>query len=169
MSSDAPVGLAARGVDSPAARVLPRRSPRFLRVVLLVLSMLMLSLQLRPSVDHEIWEDGRRLPKTLVETGSTSFFDLRRAVIASSMRPFHSLNFVFPLRALDETTAEELYRFELGGGAQQGVEDAVIRALGTSLLPALERPRTASRLFIDHVLFALRAHVAARFGAPADR
>jgi AraC family transcriptional regulator len=130
---------------------------------------LMVSLQLRPSVDHQIWEDGKRLPKTLVETGSTSFFDLRRAVIASSMRPFHSLNFVFPLRALDEATDEVLYRFELGRVAQQGVKDPVISALGTSLRPALERPPTASRLFVDYVLFALRAHVAARFGAPADR
>jgi hypothetical protein len=130
---------------------------------------LMVSLQLRSSVDHEIWADGRRLPKTLVETGSTSFFDLRRGVIASSMRPFHSLNFVFPLRALDEATDEVLYRFELGRVTQQGVEDPVIRALGTSLLPALEHPPTASRLFVDHVLFALRAHVAARFGTPADR
>jgi AraC family transcriptional regulator len=130
---------------------------------------LMVSLQLRPSVEHEIWEDGKRLPKTLVDTGSTSFFDLRRAVIASSMRPFHSLNFVFPLRTLDEATDEVLYRFELGRVAQQGVEDPVIRALGTSLLPALARSKAASRLFVDHVLFALRAHVAARFGAPADR
>jgi AraC family transcriptional regulator len=130
---------------------------------------LMVSLQLRPSVDHDIWEDGKRLPRTPVETGSTSFFDLRRTVIASSMRPFHCLNFLFPLRTLDEATDEVLYRFELGRVAQQGVEDPVIRALGTSLLPALERPLTVSRLFVDHVLFAMRAHVAARFGAPADR
>jgi AraC-like DNA-binding protein len=130
---------------------------------------LMVSLQFRPSVDHEIWEDGKRLPKVRVETGSTSFFDLRRAVIASSMRPFHSLNFVFPLRALDEAGDEVLHRFELGRGAQQGVEDPVIRALGTSLLPAIERPLAVSRMFVDHVLFALRTHVAGRFGTPADR
>jgi AraC family transcriptional regulator len=130
---------------------------------------LMVSLQLRTSVDHDIWEQGKRLPKTPVVAGSTSFFDLRRAVTASSMRPFHSLNFVFPLRALDEATDEVLYRFELGRGARQGLEDPVIQALGTSLLPAMERPTTAPRLFVDHVFFALRAHVAARFGAPADR
>jgi AraC family transcriptional regulator len=130
---------------------------------------LMVSLQLRTSVDHEIWEDGKRLPKTPVVAGSTSFFDLRREVIASSTRPFHCLNFVFPLRALDEATDEVLYRFELGRVAQQGLEDPVIQALGSSLLPAISHPTTASRLFVDHVLFALRAHVASRFGAPADR
>ena len=129
---------------------------------------LMVSLQLRTSVDHDIWENGKRLPRTPVVAGSTSFFDLRRAVIASSMRPFHCLNFVFPLRVLDEATEDVLYRFERGRVAQQGLEDPVIQALGSSLLPAMKRPAAAPRLFVDHVLFALRAHVAARFGAPAE-
>jgi hypothetical protein len=129
----------------------------------------MVSLQLRTSVDHQIWEDGKRLPKTRVVAGSTSIFDLRREVVASSMRPFHCLNFVFPLRALDQATDEVFCRFELGRAALQGLHDPVIQALGSALLPAIERPATAPRLFVDHVLFALRAHVAARFGAPADR
>jgi AraC family transcriptional regulator len=129
----------------------------------------MVSLQLRTSVDHQIWEDGKRLPKTRVVAGSTSIFDLRREVVASSMRPFHCLNFVFPLRALDQATDEVFCRFELGRAALQGLHDPVIQALGSALLPAIERPATAPRLFVDHVLFSLRAHVAARFGAPADR
>jgi AraC-like DNA-binding protein len=41
--------------------------------------------------------------------------------------------------------------------------DEIIRNLGESLLPALERPETANRLFVDHVAFALLSHLTATY------
>ena len=130
---------------------------------------ILVSLQLRANAKHEIWENGKQLPNIPVAAGSTSIFDLRAAVTARSLLPFHCLNFTLPLRSLDESNEDVLRRFELGRGLRQGLRDPVVHALGTALLPALRQPEAASRMFVDHVLFALRAHVAQRFGAPVER
>lgn len=133
----------------------------------------MVSLQLRSNANHQVWEDGKPLPYSALTEGMTSIFDLRRAVRAHSIQPFHSLNFALPLRSLADTHTHDdspLYRFELERASRLAVRDPVIRALGEALLPALSQPEFASRLFIDHVLFALRAHVVQRYGAaPLDR
>jgi AraC-like DNA-binding protein len=130
---------------------------------------IMVSLQLRANLQHEVFEDRKPLPPAPVLEGTTCFFDLRRAVTARSLQPFHCINFAFPVRALDESNEDVLHRFELGRSPRMGVHDPVIHALGTALLPALAEPDAASRLFVDHVLFAMRAHVAQRFGAPIQR
>ena len=130
---------------------------------------ILVSLQLRANAKHEIWENGKQLPMIPVAAGSTSIFDLRSAVTARSLLPFHCLNFTLPLRSLDESSDDLLWRFDLGRCLRQGVRDPVIHALGSALLPALRQPEAASRMFVDHVLFALRAHVAQRFGAGVER
>ncbi|HKU39115.1 MAG TPA: AraC family transcriptional regulator [Polyangiales bacterium] len=130
---------------------------------------ILVSLQLRANAKHEIWENGKQLPNVPVAAGTTNICDLRGAVMARSLQPFHCLNFTLPLRSLDESNEDLLHRFDLGRGSRQGVRDPVVHALGTALLPALRQPEAASRMFVDHVLFALRAHVAQRFGAPAVR
>lgn len=130
---------------------------------------ILVSLQLRANAKHEIWENGKQLPSVPVAAGSTSIFDLRSAVTARSLLPFHCINFTLPLRSLDEPSEDVFYRFDLGRGMRQGLRDPVIHALATALTPALRQPEAASRMFVDHVLFALRAHVAQRFGAPVER
>jgi AraC family transcriptional regulator len=130
---------------------------------------IMVSLQLRTNLHHEVYEDRKLLPRAPALEGTTCIFDLRRAVTARSQHPFHCLNFAFPVRALDESNEDVLHRFELGRGPRMGLHDPVIHALGSALLPALEKPEAASRMFVDHVLFAMRAHVAQRFGAPIER
>jgi AraC family transcriptional regulator len=130
---------------------------------------MLVSLQLRASLKHKIWEDGKLLPPSPLAAGMTSIYDLRRAVTAHSVDPYHCLCFTFPIRTLDESTEDLLYRFELGHQARLALSDPVIEALGAALLPVMAHPEKASRLFVDHVLFALRAHVASRFGAGVDR
>jgi AraC-like DNA-binding protein len=99
----------------------------------------------------------------------TCIYDLRRAVTAHTLDPFHCLCFAFPIRSLDESTEDLLYRFELGGKARLGLQDPVIQALGAALWPSMAHPEATSRLFVDHVLFAMRAHLASRFGTRVDR
>lgn len=127
---------------------------------------LMLSLQLRNSERHELWEDGRRLPHFPQLEGTTSWFDLRRGVTARSAEPFHCLTFNFPLDAIEGANAVDPRQLKLDARV---LADPVIRALGLSLVPALAQPERSPRLFVDHVLFALRAHVAKRFGQPERR
>jgi AraC family transcriptional regulator len=123
----------------------------------------MLSLQLRRSAGHQIWEDGRRMPDLTLLEGTASLHDLRRSVTARSAEPFHSLNFNFPLGAIDEAGEGAMSEIRLAPDARHLV-DPVIHALGLSLVPALAAPQRAPRLFVDHVLFAMRSHVAQRFG-----
>jgi AraC family transcriptional regulator len=130
---------------------------------------LMVSLQLRDNFEHEVWEDGKRLPWGAVTRGMTSIFDLRGGLTARSQRPFHSLNFAVPLWSLDEVGEERRLTLALRREQRQVVSDPVIHALGISLLPALAHPEQALRLFVDHVLFALRAHLAQRFGGVPER
>lgn len=131
---------------------------------------LLVSFQLRSSLDHVIWEDGKQLPVTPLLRGMTSVYDLRRAVTAHSQRPFHSINFAVPLRRLDELGDDRPRQASLIASQRLGFHDPVIEALAKALLPALEHPKSASPLFVDYVLLALRAHVAYRFGdAPPRR
>jgi transcriptional regulator GlxA family with amidase domain len=45
-----------------------------------------------------------------------------------------------------------------------GIDDPIMRALTSSLLPAFERPDQASRVFVDHVTLAVGIHVAKAYG-----
>jgi AraC family transcriptional regulator len=129
----------------------------------------LVSLQLRANLKHEVWEDGKQLPSLPTLAGMTSIFDLRRGVTARSLQPFHCLNFAIPLRSLHEAGEERSFDLALERGSRQNLRDPVIHALGSALLPALARPDRALRLFVDHVLLAARAHVAQRFGGAPER
>jgi AraC-like DNA-binding protein len=131
---------------------------------------LLVSLQLRENTSHRIWEDGRPRPPMPVAAGSFCVYDLRGGLIAQSALPFHAVNFNLPLSPLEEAGEERRLPGDgLDGRPRQGLVDPVIAALGSALLPALARPERADRLFVDHVLFAMRAHVAAWLGARAPR
>lgn len=129
---------------------------------------ILLSLQLRSSSKHVVWEDGKQLPVVPLTRGMTSMHDLRRAVTAHSVQPFHCLAVAVPLGTSDESGEAPFYDVSFSDPLRLGFDDPVIRALGTALLPSLANPETASRLFVDHVLFALRAHLARRFGVAQD-
>jgi len=128
---------------------------------------ILVSLQLRTSLKHVVWEDGKPLPIVPLASGMTSILDLRRAVSAHSVHPFHCIAFAVPLGASDESGETSFLDLTFEDPARLGFEDPVIEALGKALLPALAEPRSASRLFVDHVLLALRAHLARRFGVSA--
>jgi AraC family transcriptional regulator len=124
----------------------------------------LVSWQLRTNPKHDIWEDGKRLPIEGLADGMTSIYDLRRSLTAYSRHPFHTVSFALPVQWLDEASGDAICRLELGRAARLGLSDPIVGALGSAIVPALRRPEATSRLFVDHVLLALRAHVASRFG-----
>ena len=129
---------------------------------------ILVSLQLRTSSKHVVWEDGKQLPLVPLTCGMTSIHDLRRAVTAQSAQPFHCVNFAVPLGTSDESGEAPFHDMSLDDPSRLGFDDPVIGGLGTALLPALAEPAAASQLFVDHVLFALRAHLAKRFGVATE-
>lgn len=126
----------------------------------------LVGLQFRALHRHELWLDGAKVPVQPFQRGSTCIYDLRRAPVAWLGEPLHSLNFYVPCKALSELAGElgqpavnEL-RHEPGGF----VDDTVIDCLGQCLLPTLHGEQRGNQLFVDHVLLAVRNHLALRYG-----
>ncbi|MGY8663797.1 AraC family transcriptional regulator [Bradyrhizobium sp. UFLA05-109] len=115
---------------------------------------------------HEYFEDDRVAPVTHLRAGQTTLYDLKRNPQFTINRACHCVHFYFPRDALnlvaDSVEANRINELRYEPGA--GVDDAVMQALTTSLLPSFENPERASRLFIDHVTFAVGIHVAKTYG-----
>ncbi|WP_407121891.1 helix-turn-helix domain-containing protein [Bradyrhizobium sp. STM 3561] len=126
----------------------------------------LVSLKLSNYPDCECWEDGRCVIKADVRAGATYLYDLKRDPRFVIDKPYHSIYLYLPRTALDDVAKQagapcigELV-YEPG----IGVNDAIVRHLGTALLQALRRPDEANQLFIDHTMLALTAHVAQSYG-----
>jgi hypothetical protein len=126
---------------------------------------LLVALQLRTSLRHELWIDNQPVKTEPLEAGITCFYDLRHNPMARTIGPFHSLHFYLPRRALNLIAGRaslppvEDYMIDPG----RAVNDQTIRSLGYSLLPAFEHPYEASQTFVDHVNLAVAAHVLEKY------
>lgn len=115
---------------------------------------------------NELWQDGRAAKTHTLKSGQTAFFDLRRDPINYTRTAHHSLHFYLPRTLLRELAEQNGMQFsgELHYDFATGYDDPVIRHLGAALLPALERGDEIDGLFLDHILYAVGAHVLARYG-----
>jgi AraC family transcriptional regulator len=133
----------------------------------------LIDLHLRDCPTHEYWEDGRQAPVYTVRAGEICIHDLKRDPAALLNKPYHCLFFYLPRLALnaisDDANAPQIGDLNYEPGA--GLSDATIFSLAGMILPALSHPEQANRLFVDHVMLALGAHVAQRYGGmrPAAR
>jgi AraC family transcriptional regulator len=116
--------------------------------------------------DLRFWEDGRAAPAIPVKGGDTVFFDLRRNPRFLKNAPLGSTVFYLPRSAFDQVAEDaSAHRIEdLQCPRGRGVADATIRDLGCSLTGGFERPREVSRLFVEHVGYAVCAHIAQAYG-----
>jgi AraC family transcriptional regulator len=122
--------------------------------------------------DREYWEDGRRMPVGDLQAGQINIYDLKRNPIVL-LHKQHVLHFYLPRVALDAVAddADAPWIGDLTYKFGMGSNDPTIANLGSTVLPALSRPEQANRLFIDHVMQAVAAHVAQTYGGmrPAMR
>jgi AraC-like DNA-binding protein len=126
----------------------------------------LVGLQFRALRRHELWLDGSRVSVQPFARGSSCIYDLKRAPVAWLAEPLHSLNFYVPCKALAEL-ADELEQpalSELHHEPGGFVADHVIDCLGQCLLPTLHGEQRGNQLFVDHVLLAVRNHLATRYG-----
>ncbi len=126
----------------------------------------MVGLQLRAYPKHEHVEDGRVVARNGYQAGETCFYDLRRGHAFMMVRPFHSIHFLLTRRTLNALAEDAHARWagELNHRAGVSVSDATVRRLGETVLPVLNRPEQAGRLFLDHVTLAPAAHVIESYG-----
>jgi AraC family transcriptional regulator len=123
-------------------------------------------LHLRDRPSREYWSDGRRASVCDLRAGESSLHDLKREPRSLLDEPYHSLAFYLPRAALDviadEANAPRIGNLSYKPGA--GVNDVTISSLGRLMLPAFRDPHQANRLFVDHVMLALGAHIAQTYG-----
>jgi len=117
-----------------------------------------------PAFDLSV--DGRTIRAAPAQIGDFQLHDLSVEVVAHLRRPLDAVYFYIPRPVLnaiaDECGVSRLETLQLAPGV--GVNDAVVRDLGLSLLPSLERIEHANRLFMDHVVTALLIHLAHTYG-----
>jgi AraC family transcriptional regulator len=125
----------------------------------------LVALTLRDFPKRQYWEDGRQMPVCDLRTGQVDFHDLKRDPVALLDKPYHDLFFYVPRGALD-AIADDADAPRIGDLSHEpvAIEDTTISSLGTAILPALNHPDQVNQLFVDHILFALGAHVAQTYG-----
>ncbi|MDH2385509.1 AraC family transcriptional regulator [Bradyrhizobium sp. CER78] len=115
---------------------------------------------------HEYFEDDRAAPVTSLKAGVTTLYDLKRSPQFNINKACHCVHFYFPRTALniiaDNAEANRIAELRYEPGV--GIDDPVMRALTSSLIPAFEKPDQASRVFVDHVTLAVGIHVAKTYG-----
>jgi AraC family transcriptional regulator len=126
----------------------------------------LVGLHLRDFPNREHWEDGRGTQVCDLRAGESCLYDLKRGPGVLLDKPYHSLVFYLPRKALDaiadEANAPRIRDLNYKPGA--GVNDVTISCLGNLLLPALSLPDQANLLFLDHVLLGVGVHVAQTYG-----
>jgi AraC family transcriptional regulator len=124
------------------------------------------ALELRDTF-HQLWVDGRQVPLGLIKQGTTLLVNLNHRTEGIPARSFDTLHWYIPREALDVITDDQSVPSvkELRSPAGAKLDDATIRSVGMSLLPAFERPEQANRLFVDSVTTGLLAHLAHSYGA----
>ena len=125
-----------------------------------------LSLQRRSLQSSNYWVDGKPVPLAPLRSGQFLLLDLDRdhsSVLSGDMDCIST----FVSRGALQRFREE-HDLPIAGSLRDtnGVafEDGVVRNLAESLLPAFERPETANRLFVDHVVSAVLSHLTASYG-----
>jgi AraC family transcriptional regulator len=123
-------------------------------------------LKLRDVPAHKYWEDGRLTAVRNLRAGESCLHDLKRDPAVLLDKPYHTLAFYLPRKALDaiadDANAGRIRDLSYEPGA--GVIDVTISCLGSLLLPALSHPDQAHPLFVEHVLLAVGVHVAQIYG-----
>jgi AraC family transcriptional regulator len=129
-------------------------------------SAFLVVLHLRDLPHHDVWLDGKSVPVLPHLRGDVGIVHLEQEPNARFMLPFDMLAFYVPQRALDEV-AEDHHAPRIQSLAPppgRTTPDPIFMNAGTCLLPALERPQETSRLFVDHMAFALNTHLAQTYG-----
>ena len=115
---------------------------------------------------HEYFEDERAAPITALRAGQTTLYDLNRDPRLNINKSIHSVHFYFPRAALnaiaDHAEAQRIKELHYQPGV--GVDDSVMQALVSSLLPAFQSPGEACRIFVEQVTTAAGFHVAKTYG-----
>lgn len=127
----------------------------------------LLSVEIASGGSRRIRSAGTTLRLGLQREDALHITHLSESSVAYVCSPFHSMLFHMPRATLD-AFADEMAVPRVGAlRCEAGTVDPVVASLARAMLPALVQPETASRLFVDHLALALKAHVLHAYGGVA--
>lgn len=131
---------------------------------------LLLAVQLRPLVKHELWLDGRRVPVSAYPAGALTMLDLRTRPVANLACSYECVQMFLPRAALDELCdAEGTARFG-DFPTLNGASDPVLAHLAQIARAALNPAGPATSLFVESMLLAVHRHLRSQYtGQQAPR
>ncbi|WP_438028670.1 helix-turn-helix domain-containing protein [Sorangium sp. So ce233] len=122
---------------------------------------------------EDLWVDGRHVATSSPFAGTAGVLDYRQEWRAYIHTRFDALNFHVPRAVLKALDGDEHRRTSSELHVKPGmfVEDPVIRALSSAMIPALDNPEQVNALFLDHIGCAFVAHLSRTYGqvAPITR
>lgn len=124
------------------------------------------AVHIEPCLSRELWLDGKPTRTEPMMVGDVAFLDLKTSPVLDFRSTFNLLTFYLPRVTLDsvadDANASRIAELRFTPGI--GTPDRIFYDLARLLLPALEHPEQASKLFVDHLTLALAAHVARTYG-----
>lgn len=131
---------------------------------------LLLAVQMRPLVDHELWLDGRRVPVPAYPAGALTMLDLRTRPVANLACSYECVQMFLPRTALDALCDAE-------GAARlndlpilNGATDPVMAHLAHIARAAVNPAGPATSLFVESMLLAVYRHLRSQYtGQPTLR
>jgi AraC-like DNA-binding protein len=129
------------------------------------------SVSLYEGFHRDLWLDDRPLAQQPPQpAGVVTFLDLRHASNIRFRSPVNLIHFYFSRKAINAASDEESGKAvdELATQLLMPSPDVILHRLALSLVPALNKPSEASRLFVDHMTMAASAHFAKQYAKRAS-
>jgi AraC-like DNA-binding protein len=161
------VSRSRRGCEMGIARMRYELPHLFVLAPLPTEDAFLLSVEINPGGNRRIIRDGKSRQLGLQQEGAFHIADLSRRASAYVSSPFHSVFFHLPRATIDAFTEEMAMPRVDRLGCAAGTLDPVVAHLGRAMLPVLMHPQDASRLFVEHMALALKAHVVHAYGGVA--
>ncbi|MCZ0963843.1 AraC family transcriptional regulator [Paracoccus benzoatiresistens] len=128
--------------------------------------------QLRDLRSYRLWCNSRLVYEGGHTAQTLTINDLRPIWRGCYLSAFDRISLHIPFLSVQDF-AREVGRPEFNGLQSSGAtQDAILNGLAQALLPALENPRQASRLFLEQIGLAILAHLTQAYGGlhfPAHR
>ncbi|MFC5460996.1 helix-turn-helix domain-containing protein [Massilia niabensis] len=124
---------------------------------------LLLAVQLRRLVGHQLWLDGRSIDVKPYAPGALTMLDLRTRPTANLVSDYECVQIYLPRAALDDISeADDTAR--LGDlPTLNGAEDPVLAHLAQIARVSVDPAGPATELFLESLLLAVHRHLRARY------
>lgn len=120
--------------------------------------------QLKDFERHRLWRGGELVFDGAHQCGDLAVTDLRYQWQCEHLSPFDNVRFKIPFTSL-KSFAEDVGRLEYQSlSCPPGTKDDVMLGLARALLPSLEHPQKAHRLFLEQINLAMLAHLTQAYG-----